>query len=71
MSFDVGLVNRICSDIENTAKSLKQHVNSPNELTKEIQRIESNLESLRSMSQKIQGAGSNADAQLTPHQNQS
>jgi D-ribose pyranose/furanose isomerase RbsD len=72
MMFDISLISRVSDEIESSAKRLKQHVNSPVELTNEIQKIEASLLSLKSLNQQTQVAGSNArTSQLAPYQNQS
>jgi DNA anti-recombination protein RmuC len=71
MKFDVSLVSRVSDEIGNSARRLKQHANSPNELQAEIQKLESNISSLKDLAQNNQAAGANAEAaQLAPDQNQ-
>jgi hypothetical protein len=72
MAFDVSLISRISDEIENSGKRLREIVNSPNELTAEVQKIESNINSLKSLTKGTKGAGANANtAQYAPNQNQS
>jgi hypothetical protein len=66
------LINRVAKEIESSAKRLQQNVNSPNELTMEVQKIQSSLNSLQSLTRNADGAGANANtAQYAPDQNQS
>ena len=72
MQFDVSTVNRVAKEIEASGRRMQQIVNSPNELSAEIQKIRSSLDSIQSMTQANQTAGANANtAQYTPNQNQS
>ncbi|MFC5713840.1 hypothetical protein ACFPU1_13790 [Thalassorhabdus alkalitolerans] len=71
MRFDVSLVSRVSEDIEDSAKRLREIVNSPQELSAELQKIESCVRSLQSLSEGQNQAGANAaNAQHAPDQNQ-
>jgi hypothetical protein len=71
MQFDVGLISRVSNEIKESANRLQQHVNSPNELNMEIQKIESSINSLKNLSESAAPAGANAKTtQLSPDQNQ-
>lgn len=70
--FDVGTIHRVAQEIEATGKRMQQVVNSPNELTMELQRLQSSMDSLQSFMRNTNAAGGNANtAQTVPDQNQS
>jgi regulator of replication initiation timing len=72
MQFDIALIQRVSKEIEESSKRMQEIVNSPNELTVELQKIQSSLNSLQSLTQNTNIAGTNANtAQYAPHQNQS
>lgn len=72
MPFDVSLISRVSDEIENSARRLKQSANSPNELMAEVQKIETSISSLKSLTTGTNAAGANArTAQYAPNQNQS
>jgi hypothetical protein len=72
MQYDVALVSRVSEEIEGSARRLKQNANTPDELKMEIQKIESSLDSLKSLNQTTAKAGANAKtAQTIIDQNQS
>jgi hypothetical protein len=72
MAFDVSMINRVGKEIEDAAKRLQKTVNSPDELTMELAKIESSLRSLESLAGMESYAGANAKtAQYAPNQNQS
>nr|WP_275984101.1 hypothetical protein [Paenibacillus hamazuiensis] len=65
------MVHRTADEIEECARRLQQHVNSPQELQMELLKIQSCIDSLGSLTRN-ESAGANAKtAQLTPNQNQS
>jgi regulator of replication initiation timing len=71
MQFDIALIQRVAKEIEESGKRMQQIVNSPNELKMELQKIQSSLDSVKSLSQTHE-AGTNAHtAQYAPNQNQS
>ena len=71
MKFDVSLVARVSDEIGNSARRLKHYANSPNELQAEIQKLESNITSLKDLANGNQAAGANAESvQVVPDQNQ-
>lgn len=71
MAFDVSLVSRVSEEIGHSARRLKEHVNSPNELIVELQKIESSINSLKNLTEGIDAAGMNATTtQHAPNQNQ-
>ncbi|WP_166245477.1 hypothetical protein [Paenibacillus turpanensis] len=70
--FDVSMVNRVAKEIEESGRRMQQIVNSPTELTAELNKVQSSLNSLQSLTQADRAAGANANtAQYTPNQNQS
>ena len=72
MQFDVATVNRVAKEIEESGRRMQAFVNSPRELTSEIQKIQSSLASIQSLANLDQAAGANANtAQQAPNQNQS
>ncbi|SDJ04255.1 hypothetical protein [Alteribacillus bidgolensis] len=72
MKFDVSLVSRMSDEIEESGKRIREIVNSPEELKTEVQRLESNISSLKELTEADNGAGANANAMQTyPDQNQS
>jgi hypothetical protein len=72
MQFDVTLIERVAKEIEESGKRLQEYVNSPNELTSDLQKIQSSLNSLESLVRNSAGAGTNGNtAQYAPDQNQS
>ena len=72
MQFDVSLVNRVAKEIEESGRRMQDFVNSPLELSAEIHKIQSSLNSIQSLTQVDQAAGANANtAQNVPDQNQS
>ncbi len=56
--FDISLIHRLADQLEGIAKDIKEHVNSPDELKADIQRISSITGSLESQAQ-AGNAGSN------------
>lgn len=70
MAFDVDIIHRIADEIESSAKKLKEQVNSPNELTKQLQVIQSSVNSLQSLTRNGAAGGNASTAQQTPGQNQ-
>ncbi|WP_134703581.1 hypothetical protein [Ammoniphilus sp. YIM 78166] len=56
--FDISLIHRLADQLEGIAKDIKEHVNSPDELQADIQRISSITGSLESQAQ-AKKAGSN------------
>ncbi|SDI35406.1 hypothetical protein SAMN05192534_1385 [Alteribacillus persepolensis] len=72
MKFDVSLVSRMSDEIEQSGKRMREMVNSPYELQMELQKLESSLQSLKSLTENQSQAGSNANTTQTyPNQNQS
>ncbi|WP_426446144.1 hypothetical protein ACP26L_21255 [Paenibacillus sp. S-38] len=72
MQFNVSTVNRVAKEIEESGKRIQAAVNSPNELESELQKLQSSMDSLQSLTQAGRAAGANANtAQNAPNQNQS
>ncbi|MFB4162940.1 hypothetical protein ACE1TI_03660 [Alteribacillus sp. JSM 102045] len=72
MKFDVSLVSRMSDEIEESGKRIREMVNSPEELKSEVQKLESSLQSLKSLTEENNAAGANANTTQTyPDQNQS
>lgn len=57
--FQVSLVHRLADDLENVAKNIKEHVNTPVELQDDITKINSILGSLQSQVQATVNSGIN------------
>jgi len=57
--FDVGMVHRLADQMEGIALDIKKHVNSPDELSQDIKRMTSVLESFQTLAQKASNSGSN------------
>lgn len=57
--FQVSLVHRLADDLENVAKNMKEHVNTPVELQDDITKINSILGSLQSHVQATANSGAN------------
>lgn len=71
MQFNVSTVNRVAKEIEESGRRM-QAIDSPRELLSEIQKIQSSLNSIQSLTQVDQVAGNNVNtAQQAPDQNQS
>jgi len=60
MPFDVSLIQRVGKEIEESGKRLQDYINAPSELKQELQKIEANMNSLNTLLQGTQAAGSNA-----------
>ncbi|WP_199618665.1 hypothetical protein [Paenibacillus alkalitolerans] len=72
MQFDISTVNRVAKEIEESGRRMQAVVNSPNELAAEIQKIQSSLDSIQSLTQAGRAAGANVNTeQHAPNQNQS
>ncbi|WP_409179012.1 hypothetical protein [Brevibacillus fortis] len=56
--FDVGLIHRLADQMEGLSSNIKKHVNSPDELSDDLQQLTSILNSFQTLTQASKNSGS-------------